>query len=411
MPPERAPASAGAARPYRLAALATHPIQYQAPLWRAIAGDPRFALKVFYTDRHGAEERLDPGFGVCFAWDVPLLDGYEHEFLCARRVPGLRGPRGLWPLGLTQRLGTGSFEALLVHGYATATAWAGLRAAFATKTPVILRGESHLRARRTAPRRILKEALLRPLLRRVAGVLAIGAWNREYWQALGVREARMRTALYTVDVEFFRARAVAEAERARALRAAWLRGEDGIVFLFAGKLIPVKGPDLLLEAFARLAGAGQGPLAVLVFAGDGVLREPLRQRAAALGLGPRVHFTGVLGQQDLPAHYAAADCLVLPSLFEPWGLVVNEALACGTPCIVSDAAGVAGDLVRPDVNGRVFSAGRVEGLGEAMAAVLDPATRSSWRRGAREPDDRATVAANREEMAQLLATIRARGVA
>jgi glycosyltransferase involved in cell wall biosynthesis len=87
--------------------------------------------------------------------------------------------------------------------------------------------------------------------------------------------------------------------------------------------------------------------------------------------------------------------------------VVNEALACGTPCIVSDAAGVAGDLVRPDVNGRVFAAGRVDALGEAMAAALDPATRSRWRRGAREADDRATFAANRDELARLLGAIRA----
>ena len=118
----------------------------------------------------------------------------------------------------------------------------------------------------------------------------------------------------------------------------------------------------LLEAFA-LANI---PESYLVFAGDGPLRKDIEQRALALGISGRVRFLGFMNQSELPSVYCSSDLLVLPSHYEPFGLVVNEAMLCGCPVAVSDRVGAKYDLVRHNVNGFVFPATNVE----ALAVVL-----------------------------------------
>ena len=125
----------------------------------------------------------------------------------------------------------------------------------------------------------------------------------------------------------------------------------------------------LLEAFAR----ANVPNSYLVFAGDGPERSNLERRATELGLADRVRFLGFLNQSQLPSAYCAADLFVLPSLFEPFGLVVNEAMLCGLPVAVSDRVGAKFDLVRPDENGYVFPAGDVEALAAILRQILPDA--------------------------------------
>ena len=103
----------------RLAYLVSHPIQYQSPLLRLIAGEPGISLKVFFRSPMGLKPYADAGFGRTIAWDTPLLEGFEHEFLPALDNP-MRVSRYLRPLnyGLARRLRQGGFDALWVHGYA-----------------------------------------------------------------------------------------------------------------------------------------------------------------------------------------------------------------------------------------------------------------------------------------------------
>ena len=118
----------------------------------------------------------------------------------------------------------------------------------------------------------------------------------------------------------------------------------------------------MLRAFAQAAV----PNAYLVFAGDGPERAKLDRIASELGISDRVRFLGFLNQSELPAAYRSADVFVLPSLFEPFGLVVNEAMLCGLPVVVSDRVGAKFDLVRNGENGYVYPAGNLE----ALAAIL-----------------------------------------
>ncbi|MEA2404625.1 MAG: hypothetical protein QOE08_1272 [Thermoleophilaceae bacterium] len=184
-----------------------------------------------------------------------------------------------------------------------------------------------------------------------------------------------------VDSALFAA-PVAKAERAAARERAGA-GEGDFLALFAGRLEHEKGVPVLLEAWRR-AGLAVG--AVLAVAGDG----PLRAEVERAGGGVRA--LGPVERSDLPALYAAADALVLPSVrtatfTEPWGLVVNEAMHGGTPVIASDAVGaVAGGLVHDGRNGLVAPAGDAAAMATRLRTMaLNPALRE--RLGTAAADD------------------------
>ena len=137
--------------------------------------------------------------------------------------------------------------------------------------------------------------------------------------------------------------------------------------LFAGKLLAFKGPLDLLAAAASLKSTGY-PVSILI-AGSGPLEAELA--ATAMAAGVSLHRLGFCNQTQMPGAYAAADVLVLPSSGETWGLVANEAQACGVPVIVSDACGCAPDLAQDGSAGRVFPFGDREALSAALLAILD----------------------------------------
>jgi glycosyltransferase involved in cell wall biosynthesis len=191
------------------------------------------------------------------------------------------------------------------------------------------------------------------LLRRFDGFLYVGQRNREYLLRYGVPADRLFFSPHCVDNDAFAA--AAAASRAPARRR----------ILFVGKLIARKRPSDLLRAVARLGGHA----AEVAFAGSGELEAELRQIAADASL--HAEFLGFVNQSELPAVYAAADLLVLPSDGrETWGLVVNEAMACGLPAVVSDAVGCGPDLVEPGATGAVFPLGDVAALAAAIESVL-----------------------------------------
>ena len=370
---------------YRLAVVTTNPIQYQAPLWRKLAESRAIDPTVFFVSRRGSEARLDPDFGQEFAWDVPLLDGYAYEFLPSFSLPGVSadkktrwGPTGaLVPTALTKRLAATPFDGVLIQGYASGAAWAGTVAAWRTGIPVIVRGESHDRGRTRSWWQTARREVVSRWMRHVDMVIAIGALNRDMWRGMGIPDERILLSPYAVDNERFVRTLVQQPDRAAELRRSWDAGPDDVVFLFAGKLTTVKSPEVLLTAFASLPPEAR---AHLVFVGSGPLDASLRsmQEAAGPEVSERVHWAGFVNQHDIAHYYHAADVMVLPSRIEPWGLVVNEALACGTPCIVSDMVGSGPDLVEAFRAGTVFPAGDAAALGRCLETALDVERRRQW---------------------------------
>lgn len=349
--------------------VATHPIQYQAPLFRALAASREVELTVGFLDLPDAA-RQGVGFGVGFAWDVPLTEGYRWVRLDAEvaggdAASGFFGRRWRHPVRDLRKLAP---DAVLALGW---NQWGLLQAWLAARwcgVPLIVRGDSNAKRGRSG----WKRGLHRLLLSLPQRFLAVGASNARFYGDSGVRQERIDLTPHFVDNAFFATRAAALDRSAQ--RASWGIGPDDCCLLFAGKFEAKKRPFDLLAAVASLP-AGLGERVVLLMVGAGPLEAELRAQAQAAGL--RVTWAGFLNQTQIPAAYAAADLLVLPSDHgETWGLVVNEAMACGLPAIVSDQVGCADDLVRPGQTGLVYPMGDVAALAKAIASLAsDPGRR------------------------------------
>ena len=352
---------------YTLAALTSHPIQYQAPLFRALAATGEVQLKVLFCSDIGLRRHRDATFGTDFAWDVPLVEGYDHTFL-KNFSPRPNPSRffGCINPGIARALAAQPYDAVWVHGWALASCWLGFAACRRLGLPILLRGESNGLRDPAGLKGLAKRALLPQLFRRVSAFLAVGANNADFYAHYGAPRERIFSAPYAVDNAFFLARAAAAGESPAALREREGIRPDLPVILFCGKFAGYKRPMDLLHAFLLLSGAVQ---ASLVFVGAGPLQAEMRQYVTEHRL-EHVHFLGFRNQSELPRCYAMADVFVLPSGFEPWGLVVNEAMCAGLPVIVSDQVGAGRDLVRDGVNGFLYPAGNCELLAGRLRSVI-----------------------------------------
>jgi glycosyltransferase involved in cell wall biosynthesis len=356
----------------RLAILTTHPIQYQAPWFRALAAHPDLEVEVFFAHKATPEEQAAAGFGVKFDWDIPLLDGYRFRFLknVAKR-PGLRDFFGLDTPEVGDVVRQGRYDAVLVNGWHYKSAWQGIWACWSTGTPVMVRGDSHLYTPRHWVKRLLKEPLYRWFIPRFDACLAVGRWSREYYLHYGARPERVFFVPHFVDNGWFGRQAARWRSRRSEVRTQFWIEEAAVVFLFVGKFIEIKRPLDFVRALQLCAETGVGVQGLMV--GDGPLRAVCEQFAR--DRGTPVRFAGFLNQSEIARAYAASDVLVLPSAGETWGLAVNEAMACGLPAIVSNQVGCGPDLVEPGSTGDVFPMGDVERLAMAIRVWCDPVRR------------------------------------
>lgn len=348
----------------KLGILASHPIQYQAPIFRELA--LRCDLRVYYAHRQSPEAQAAAGFGVPFEWDVDLLSGYASHFLrnVARR-PDVGRFSGCDTPEVSEQIAASGFDAFLVMGWHLKCFWQAVHACHRHGVPVMVRGDSQLRTPRGVAKRAVKAIVYPWIIRQFDALLYVGQRNREYLEHYGADEARLFYAPHCVDNEVF-AGSAAAVDR-QAVRQGWgLRPGDQAI-LFAGKLVARKRPADLVLAASILRRRGRS--VVVLWAGEGPEREALRALGESVGV-PMV-FLGFRNQSQLPAVYRSADVLVLPSDgSETWGLVVNEAMACGTPCVVSDACGCAPDMIKTDEAGAVFQSGMVPAMADAIDEVL-----------------------------------------
>ena len=277
-------------------------------------------------------------------------------------------------VGLGSRLRAGNFSALWVHGYMRLHHWAAFISAKRLKMKVLIRDEATAIGRDRSPlARALKPTFFSFLSQVADGFLAIGSRNRDYYLTNDIAKSRIFWMPYAVDNRAFQAAARAAAPQRERLRAALGLEPNRPVILFAGKLMLRKRPGDLLEAWTRLAPRPeQRPY--LLYVGDGTLLAELESRLQAPG-SEAVRFLGFKNQSELPAYYDLCDVFVMPTVFEPWGLVVNEVMNAGKAVIASDQVGCAPDLVRHGYNGFVYRASDVEDLHRVLRTALNDRTR------------------------------------
>lgn len=391
-----------------LVILSTHPIQYQVPIWQALARDGRVPFEVWYLSDHGVSPSPDREFGKTFAWDIDLLSAYPHRFLggVSKSTPG-----AFWGCRLHGRFGEqlarSGATALWIQGWQVAAYWQAARHAHASGIAVWLRGESNDLTPTPAWKQPIKRIALAYLFSLVDRFFCIGSANRRLYRRFGVGNARLYSAPYAVDNERFARQAEFLRPQRLALRRQWGVADDAVCILFCGKMIEKKRPMDLVEVVRSLAVRAPHVKIHLLFVGSGELGAALRGACdvvydadakgppSAVAAGkPKASFAGFMNQSEISRAYVAADCLVLPSeSTETWGLVVNEAMASGLPCIVSSACGCAEDLVAPIAPHYVFPCGNTAALGTALLTLSQqPISADKWREAVDAHDLRHTVA-------------------
>jgi glycosyltransferase involved in cell wall biosynthesis len=347
----------------RLAIVASHPIQYQVPIFRELAR--RVDVEVFFAHRASPQDQANAGFGAAFDWDIDLYSGYRHNFL--RNVssnPGTDHFTGCDTPEIYARIGPQRYDAVLVMGWHLKSM---LQAAFAARfrrIPVLVRGDSHLLTVRSKTKLIAKRFAYPIGLRAFNAALFVGQRSKEYYEHYRYPLDRLFFSPHCVDTKWF-------AERSAGDVGAACRSRLGIgvherVVLFAGKLLHAKRPFDLIAAAARLERLGT-PVSLLI-AGSGPLEDEVKRQAAVAGVS--LHPLGFRNQTEMPEVYAASNVLAVPSSAETWSLVVNEALACGKPVVVSDAVGCAPDLVGDGIAGRIYPAGDCYQLAAAIEKMI-----------------------------------------
>jgi glycosyltransferase involved in cell wall biosynthesis len=346
-----------------LAILVTHPIQYQAPLFRALARNGQLDVTVYFCHRPTPEQQ-GAGFGVAFEWDINLTNGYRHVWLTnVSRKPSLVTFGGCDTPEIAAIIEQKNFDAFIVQGWHCKSYWQAIRACRRKGTPLLVRGDSQLPADKWTLKRALKKCVYPLFMRRFATCLPYGERSDEYFRYYGAR--RTEISPHFVDNRWFADKADAEKASGNIRRRGWGIGDQDFVFLFVGKFEEKKRPLDPLRAMALLPSPFKRS-SVLVMVGDGTMRPLCENLSRELDIN--AVFTGFLNQTEMPRAYAAADCLVLPSdARETWGLVVNEAMACGLPALVSTAAGCVPDLIIEDETGYSFHCGKVEELSRLMA--------------------------------------------
>jgi len=324
---------------------------YRVPVFNALARQCGIDLHVVFLAETDPTQRqwLVYKDEICFSCEV--LPSWrrrvgKHNLLLNR--------------GMDAALRRVSPDVIVCGGYNYVASWNSMRWARRNHVPFFLWVESTARDFRS--NHALIESLKTRFLRGCDGFVVPGKSSFEYLNGYGVPEEIVFTAPNAVDTQFFETRTEMVRRNAAAHRPAL--GLPCRFFLFVGRLVVEKGVLDLLEAYGALAPEIREGIG-LVFVGDGAAQSELRRRAAAITPGS-VQLAGFVQREELAAFYALADALVFPTYTDPWGLVVNEAMACGLPVTCSSAAGCAADLVEDHWNGRVVCAGDIGQLASSM---------------------------------------------
>jgi glycosyltransferase involved in cell wall biosynthesis len=359
--------------PIRLTAVLTHPVQYYAAWFRWVhANCPGIDLHVVYGSAPTARQQ-GAGFDRAFTWDVPLTDGYSATIVREAR-PSDRFDsghfRGLDVREIGGAIRETSPDVVAVFGWYSVTLTRAIRAARRLNVPVLYHGDTNLQSAPSGWRRLPWLTKTRWLLSHFDGYLSVGVRSAGFLRYFGRPDDRIFHTPHCVDNDRFAEAASWRrcASRRKEIREALGLPIDAFVVLFAGKLESKKHPMDLVHALSAMT-----PPSHLAIAGTGPLESEVAQAAARLGVG--CSRLGFVNQSEMARVYAAADCLALPSdARETWGLVVNEALAAGLPCVVSDQVGCAPDLAGAATGGVYATAEPTElvrGFASALSSVRD----------------------------------------
>lgn len=349
----------------RLAIIITHPIQYYAPWFRMLSDRKQCRLKVFYTWSQSETSVTDRTFGKEIKWDIPLLEGYDYEFVeNVSKNPGSHHFFGIDCPALISKIEAYQPDAILFFGWKFKSYLSAIRH-FKGKVPIWFRGDSTLLDEKGGYRSLLRRMVLKKVYGYVDRAFYVGQANKAYFLKHGLKPSQLVYAPHAIDNDRFMGECMSCEQSASEWRRKLGYSNEDTVVLFAGKFEAKKQPDILVAAIIAANDIRKKPLKLLLV-GNGPLEAQLHKMADG---NPHIQFLPFQNQTQMPLVYRLGDLLCLPSKGpgETWGLAVNEAMACERPVIVSSKVGCAEDLVIGTDNGYVFPHDNVEALIKILA--------------------------------------------
>ncbi len=354
----------------RLAIAVSHPIQHFAPWHREVAKLPGIELMVFFYTQWGRSDGyLDPGFSRTVKWDVPLLEGYDYEFLNSAKNLDKKSFFAVDNPDLASALTRFSPDVVKVFGWAYRSNW---RVASWTKRfrkPLLVYTDANIKSPVPVWKQVLKLPIVSHFYNKIDGALYVGDNNREVHRYYGLPENRLFEGVLPIDRNRILAgvpdRCVARTE----IRKQYGIPHDAFVVIFCGKYQMIKSPVDLVAAIRALSRRGLSVWALMV--GEGGQRAAIESFCAREDVR-NVTLTGFVNQSEVPRYFAASDALAVTSWLDNHPLVVSEAACFGLPVVISDRVGCIGpnDTARPGVNAIVYPWGDCTRLAAAIESLV-----------------------------------------
>jgi len=317
-----------------------------------------FELKVFYTwGEESIKPKYDPDFGREVEWDIPLLQGYQYQFVKnVAKNPGSHHFFGIDNPYLIQDIKAWGADVLWVWGWSFRSHLKAIRY-FHGKIPVWFRGDSISLTKIQGVKGVLRRVFLKWVYSHVDLAFYVGEHNKNYYLEHGLKSDQLELARHAVDNLRFEKSQVSN-DMITAFRNQLGLLEADFVVLFAGKLEPRKNPFYLKEIWGDITSKNIKLLVV----GNGPLELGLKDKCKN---DERIVFLDFQNQTQMPKLYKSCNALILPSGSETWGLAINEAMASGIPVLASEFCGGAIDLIQGNC-GSIFALDNVRAVANTI---------------------------------------------
>jgi glycosyltransferase involved in cell wall biosynthesis len=335
--------------------LVGHPTQFEGPFFQYAARDNNHDIRVIYSEPDCLKELFDPELGRKVSWGIDLLNGYSYELM----------PKQARLRWLLKNISAQKYDLLIINGYSRSEYLFAAVIAKLKGTPAALRLDSVAFANTSPVKRLAKKIGFVALKRFFRHFFAIGSLTVEYLEHYGVKRDRISVFSYVVDDDYFRDKSRLSSEAKCSIRERYGIDAGSRIILSVTKFNQRESPWDLMRAYRLMPDNNS----CLLLIGDGEQRAALEEYAS-VQRNRHIIFAGYVPYQELPSLYGIADVFVHAVRNEPWGVSVNEALACGLPVVASSTVGAAYDLISSRVNGAIYEAGDPNDLRDKLNQML-----------------------------------------
>lgn len=345
---------------YNIAILSSHPIQYKAPLFKAISNNSNISLIVYFQNKIGINTSIyDKDLKKDIKWDIPLLEGYDYEFLNNK-------------FSIFKKLLQSRHDCILISSYSKLSSWLAFLAAYLSGTKIIFRGEADPLQKKSAFKSVFKKITITPFLKNIDAILYSFELNKQYYKNFGVPEEKLFFFPCAVDTERFQNTLSDFKKERNKLRQGFGIKENDFVIGFTGKLIKRKRPFDLLKSFRNI---NKKDLSIegnihLLYVGSGKLENNLKSFVEEKNI-KNVHFAGFKNQSELPYYYNIMDLFVLPSKKDPSPKVLNEAMSFSLPIITTNKVGTAPDMIVGEGVGVAVEVGNIDQIKDNILKIIN----------------------------------------